>query len=119
VTVKANYAPAGSALALRWNPGGFAAQESGGARVRPKSRKEAEAEADGVFLELLAKFVRRGQRVGASPGPNYAPRIFEREGAEFGAKVLAAAMSRLLDIGVIEIAEDGPPSKRRCFLRFV
>jgi RecA-family ATPase len=61
----------------------------------------ADQKAEHVFMQLLDKFLARGQNVSANSGPTYAPAKFADEREAKTAKVskaaLKAAMSRLLD----------------------
>jgi RecA-family ATPase len=113
--VKSNYGPAGGAMSLRWSVGAFVVE---GGPPRGISRQEAEAEADRVFLHLLAKVTTRGLRVRPTTGHGYAPKVFEREEGAAGirSRGFEAAMRRLLDAGKIRVVEEGPPSRRYQYL---
>jgi RecA-family ATPase len=73
---------------------------------------EASRAVDELFLELLAAVTARGQKVGASAGANYAPKVFSKESAAKAAGVSKAAfenaMRRLFDAKRIKIQDDGP-----------
>jgi RecA-family ATPase len=79
----------------------------------------ADQRAEQVFLQLLDKFLARGDNACTSAGPSYAQARFaeEREAktAKIGKGALKAAMSRLLDSGRIEnepYGRNDPPSRR-------
>jgi RecA-family ATPase len=79
----------------------------------------ADQKAEHVFLQLLDKFLARGDNASANSGPSYAPAKFAEEREAKTAKVskaaLKAAMNRLLDAGRIEsepYGRNNPPSRR-------
>jgi RecA-family ATPase len=86
----------------------------------PSPEKDAaDRKAEQIFLQLLDKFLARGDNACTSAGPSYAPARFaeEREAktAKVGKGALKAAMSRLLDAGRIEnepYGRNDPPSRR-------
>jgi hypothetical protein len=114
-----NYSAGGAApLQLRWSAGAFVVE---GSRSRPASRGEAEAEADRLFLHLLARFTARGMRARPTTGHGYAPKMFEREEGAGGirSRGFEAAMKRLLDAQAICVVDEGPPSRRTQHLSIV
>lgn len=74
----------------------------------------AEAKAEAAFLDLLSAYTAQGRDVSDSPGANYAPTEFERQGRDPQTKAaLKAAMKRLLLAGQIRVDTFGPPSRTR------
>lgn len=116
-TKKANYAPVGEEIAVRWQAGVFvaAAPETG------LDRMAAGAPAERTFLKLLGLLAAQGRRVNTGGGQTYAPTVFanhpEAEGVS--KRGFRVAMESLLAAGKIRLAEDGPPSKRRQFLEVI
>jgi RecA-family ATPase len=111
-TMKANYAAAGAQISLRWSRGVFGAEAA--ASVNSFATIAAEAHAERIFLDLVAKYTAEGRHVCATASPNYAPAIFERDQRADGVKKrgFAMAMNRLFESGKIKIEEFGPPSRR-------
>lgn len=113
-TMKANYAPTGGEIPLRWQHGVFVAQqaEQGLDRVASESRAER------VFMQLLDAFNLEGRRVRHSSGHGFAPIEFAKSRRAEGIRkdALNTAMDRLFEKGVIEVAEEGPPSRRSKYL---
>lgn len=111
--MKANYGPTGQSFQLRWSAGAFVLD--GDATIAPVDRKQAAANADEVFLQILAAYTAQGRRVSDAVGAAYAPAIFAREPAAAGFKkaALGAAMNRLFGAGKIRIELIGPASKQR------
>lgn len=109
-TKKSNYGRVGDERVVRWRDGAF--QIDAGARA---DQAELAAEAERVFLEMLASFARQGRDVSPARSPNFAPRVFAGLPAAkgIGGRQLAAAMERLLDAGRIRAETFGPPSKQR------
>jgi hypothetical protein len=110
-TMKANYAAAGAQIRLRWVRGAFVAE--GARSVRSSSVIAAEAHADGIFLELLAKYTAEGRHVSATPSANYAPAVFGKDRRADGVikRGFATAMNRLFEAGRIKVEAFGPPSR--------
>ena len=107
---KANYSSTGDTLRLRWQNGVLVPvhQQSGFTAMA------ARADADRVFMTLLARFSGNGIRVVDSKhASNWAPKVFakapERDGLV--AKDFDAAMHRLLAAGQIEMRDFGRPSR--------
>lgn len=109
-TLKANYGPTGGAIELDWLNGVFAADA--------KKKPDSSAKAERVFLKLLAEHTKQGRKVSPKPSPSYAPAMFakhpDREGLT--KRALATAMETLLQRGVIQACEEGPPSRRSSYL---
>lgn len=112
VRKKANYAPTGEEVTLRWESGVFktSGQSSPGAESCGGSDK-----AERVFMLLLDLHERQSLTVSAMPGPNYAPSRFANHNRADGVSKwrFTRAMETLLERGAIEVQEFGPPSKRR------
>jgi RecA-family ATPase len=113
-----NYSAGSAPLKLRWSVGAFVVE---GGPPRGFTRQEADADADRVFLNLLAMNAARGMRVHPTTGHSYAPKVFEREEGAAGikSKGFEAAMRRLLDARKIRVLEEGPPSRRSKYLELV
>jgi RecA-family ATPase len=111
-TMKANYAPAGAQIRLRWIRGAFVAD--GTRSVRSFSVIAAQAHADRIFLELVARYTAEGRHVSATGSSNYAPALFGKDQRADGIKKqgFATAMNRLFEAGRIKVEEFGPPSRR-------
>lgn len=91
----------------------------GAAPNEPTHRLNAEADADDIFLRLLAEFTAQGQDVSPAPSsPTYAPKLFAaRPGVGYKRDGFAAAMNRLISSGRIRIGKSkGAPSKARDIL---
>ena len=114
-TMKANYGSIGGEIMMKWENGVFIAD----APVAGLDRMAASAKAERVFLKLLNELNEQGRTVNHAGGPTYAPKVFasmkEAEGVTKGA--LKAAMDSLFNSGKIQLAESGPPSKRRQYLK--
>lgn len=72
-----------------------------------------------AFLRLLTTYQRGGGVVGPAQGRSYAPSVLAKQpdARQVTSKRLAAAMSRLMVAGAIEAFEEGPPSRRRKYIR--
>jgi len=116
-TAKANYGPVGGELALTYSGGVFVTREA----ETGLDRMAATARAERVFLDLLGLFTSQGRRVNDSGGQTYAPNVFANHPKAEGItrKAFRSAMENLLSDGRIQVAEDGPASKRRRFLEVV
>jgi RecA-family ATPase len=114
---KSNYSGTATEILMRWRAGRFVADEP----AAGLDRLAAIAKAERVFLALLAQFTAQGRKVNHAGGQTYAPKVFAGQPDSEGCtkRALAAAMETLIRDGRIEIVEDGPPSKRRSFLRVV
>jgi RecA-family ATPase len=111
-TMKANYAAVGAQVRLRWSRGVFVAE--GAASVSSFSAIAAEAHADRIFIDLVAKYAAEGRHVSATASSNYAPALFEKDQRSDGVKKrgFTMAMNRLFEAGRIKVEEFGPPSRR-------
>lgn len=115
---KANYAPVGAEIRMRWERGTF--QAEGGAS-RDSSRAAAEAKAERVFLALLERRNSEGRYVSPHRSSSFAPTVFAKlSGAEgCGKAALERAMDRLLERKQIAVEKHGPPTKRSSRLDLV
>jgi RecA-family ATPase len=120
--VKANYASIGEEIELRYEDGAFIRTsdvrpaEPG---VHPNRAREAEdAVMDGLQV-LNEKHIRCNVHRGQA---NYAPKALREKsnaGTRFSEEELAFAMNRLIKEGRIESVEEGPPSRRRSYLKVI
>jgi RecA-family ATPase len=107
---KSNYGPAGLELRLRWQNGAFVLDGDAGSF----DKLAADAKAERVFIDLLAKFTEQGRDVCDTPGHNYAPAEFAEQCSEgLSRDTLKAAMKRLLFAKRVRVESFGPPSRRR------
>jgi hypothetical protein len=110
--MKANHAPPGATLRMRWSAGAFVS--IGG--PEPMDKAHMSAKTDAVFLSLLAKTDGEGVRVCPSmTARNYAPTVFAKHSAcqAISKQPFEQAMHRLLEAGAIKIVEYGRPSDPR------
>jgi RecA-family ATPase len=109
-TKKSNYGRTGAERVLRWVDGVFVAEGMGGGQ-----EAQRRADAERVFLDLLAEFERQGRDVSPSFSRSYAPKVFAAAPAAkgFSKELLATAMERLFTANRIHVATSGPPSKQR------
>ena len=107
---KSNYGPAGLELRLRWQSGAFVLDGPDGGF----DKLAAQAKAERVFLDLLAKFTAQGRDVSPSVSNTYAPSVFDKHPSAEGVtrKQFVAAMERLLSTKRICVETIGPPSRR-------
>jgi RecA-family ATPase len=110
-TMKANYAGIGGEIRIRWNKGCFFPDGA----AYGFDRAAAEANADAIFLDLVAKFQAEGRNVSANPSPSFAPNVFCKHPASQGltARVLRSAMERAFAKGAIKNESFGPRSHER------
>lgn len=110
-TMKSNYGPKGDELRLRWQAGAFVPDDGG--KPNPAAALLA-SHCEKVFVDLLRKLTRQGQRVSPSPSQSFAPRVMmlQPEGKGYTKRQLSEAQQRLLDKGTIRIVEEGPNSRR-------
>ena len=118
--LKANYAASGVELAVRFDRGAFVlAEGAAGAAHGPGRDREAEK----AFMAALSELEPKGIRCNVHRGQaNFAPKAMREKtegGAHFSEDELTRAMNRLIKGGRIASMEDGPPSRRRTFLRIV
>lgn len=108
-TKKANYGKKGGETKLRWSEGVFVLDDGAPSAATGLINKKAET----VFLSVLSKLLRQGQRLSPNPCATYAPKVISAHPDADGMdrKTLAAAQQRLLDRGVVKIIEKGPPSR--------
>lgn len=111
-SLKANYAPGGGILRVRWNNGGFTALD----QPTGIDRAAISAKADRVFVSLLSSTYAAGTWSCPNPAArNYAPALFaklpEREG--LGKPAFEAAMYRLTKSDRIKVEQYGRPSEPR------
>jgi RecA-family ATPase len=109
-TKKVNYGDTGSAISLRWQDGCFISESPAAGFAETLAAKHAED----VFLALLAKTDRRGQRLSPSSGANHAPHVMSKlpKARGISKRALEAAMHRPQDSGTIEVVTEGPQSRQ-------
>ncbi len=110
--MKANYAPAGGGVDLRWSEGVFAAQVPETGIFGTIERRTA----DKAFLEGLDALSRSGRKVSDSRNAgNHAPRAISRtpQAKGFNVRQLEAAMERLFAEGMIRVEEYGRTGDHR------
>ncbi len=120
---KANYAPTGLRLEMRWENGRFVALDmpelDGVEGLEQAETKEAKAQR--VFLELVQQYNKEGRNVSTARAANYAPVIFSKHHRAQGVSKprFERAMNELLETGRIAIETVGPPSRPQQNIRFV
>jgi RecA-family ATPase len=107
---KSNRARRGEKIDVIWTEGRFVVVTPGDVK---NTRNEAEAEE--LFLELLAKLDKQGMNVSPYRSNCYAPAVLAKQSSSkgIGKVALDRAMYRLLEKGKIRVDTHGPPSKRR------
>jgi RecA-family ATPase len=108
---KANYAPAGLELRIRWSKGCFVIDGP----ASGFDKLAADGKADRVFLDLLIAFKAQGRSVSPNRSANYAPAVFERHPEAQGVtkRAFVLAMERLLKDDRVRIETTGSPSRQR------
>ncbi|MDQ0348389.1 AAA family ATPase [Ancylobacter vacuolatus] len=109
--MKSNYGAVGDKVRVRWEAGAFVADSL----MEPAMMGVINKKVDDLFVALLSKFNRLGQRVGVSTGTSYAPaKMAKHDDARgFNKRQLEQAMQRLLEAGTIRLIWEGPPSHQR------
>ncbi|MCK1279474.1 AAA family ATPase [Bradyrhizobium sp. 61] len=110
-TVKSNYGKIGDEMQLEWCEGAFVLHDPSKPGIADGLLN---SRADSVFVSVLSKLNRTGQRPSPNKSPSYAPRMMQKHPDAKGTKMrdLEMAMQRLLDAGTIKIVQEGPPSRR-------
>ncbi|MBY3220743.1 AAA family ATPase [Rhizobium laguerreae] len=110
-TMKANYGKTGDEIRIKWKDGIFVLDDG---KPSPGSAL-MNVRAERIFRDVLSAINRSGDRVAKTKGLNYAPKVMaERPDAEgLSAKMLEAAMQRLMAEGELRVVMEGPPSKPR------
>jgi RecA-family ATPase len=108
---KANYAPTGVSVTVRWKAGTYVPEGGISSLDRMALKQKAEAR----FLDLLRQFNLQGQDVSAKQSPSYAPTMFAKhpQSEGIGKGYFAVAMQELLSRREIRIETSGPPSRQR------
>lgn len=119
---KSNYAQAGASISLRYRDGVFVA--TGGEALDDDAwTLNRKRKAEDAFCAGLEELALKNFRCNAHKGQaNYAPKsILEKatSATGFTHDELEAAMNRLFKKGRIESVEEGPPSRRRSFIRLL
>jgi RecA-family ATPase len=107
---KSNYGKTGAEIKLRWEDGVFVLDDG----KMPAVAGLMHGRHDEVFVSLLSKLNRQGQRLSPNPSQTYAAKVMaaHAEGKGISNRQFAAAQQRLLDKEVIRIVEEGSPSRR-------
>jgi RecA-family ATPase len=107
---KSNRARRGEKIHLMWTDGRFVAVIPGSVQNLTN-----EAEAETVFLELLAKANKQGMSMSPNRSNNYAPIVLAKMPTSkgIGKSALERAMHRLIEKEAIRVEQFGPPSKLR------
>lgn len=117
---KSNYAQAGGSVPMRYMDGAFVAT-GGEASEDDAWTLERKRKAEAAILEGIEQLALQKFRCNAHKGQaNYAPKaILEKAtaGQGFSQDELEAAMNRLFKRMRLESIEEGPPSRRRSFIR--
>jgi RecA-family ATPase len=116
--MKSNYSALADSITLRWKNGVYIPEP----KLGSLEKLAADAKADNVFLDLLAKYTASGRRLSDSKNStNYAPRLFVAEPAAKGLSLhaLENAMRRLFEAKKIRSEEYGRPSNRSSRLLWV
>jgi RecA-family ATPase len=107
-TKKANYGPADSTIALRWEAGIFRPEHVGSGGLDRIARDQ---HIETRFLELLRDFDRQGRHVNPSGGPYYAPKAFALADGSIDHRQFRSAMERLFSAGRLGVESVGSPSR--------
>lgn len=109
--LKNNYGPKAERVLLRWCDGVFKPEPGTGSL----EKAAADAKAENLFLDLVARFNKQGRNVNDRTGPAYAPAVFAHEPEARAAKIkkeaLTDAMRRLFAGNRIHIEPCGRPSR--------
>jgi RecA-family ATPase len=110
--MKNNYGPLAERILLRWKNGVYVPEPGFGSL----EKAAADAKAENLFLDLLARFNTQGRNVNDKTGPTYAPTLFahesEAKGARIGKQAFANAMRRLFANNRIHLEPYGKPSRQ-------
>jgi RecA-family ATPase len=117
---KSNYAQAGASVPMRYVEGAFVA--TGGEAFEDDAwTLERKSKAEAAFIAGVDELALKNFRCNAHKGQaNFAPRaILEKSttGTGFTQDELESAMNRLFRRKRIQSVEEGPPSRRRSFIR--
>lgn len=114
--MKANRAARGQRVMMRWQNHVFRVED--GAKASSTMER---AHARAVFLDILTRLARQGERVSASPSNTYAPARMakEPEGRAVGKVGLGEAMRELLRDGRVRQVTSGSATRTRSYLAIV
>lgn len=115
VSMKANYAPTGGEIGMRWEKGRFVPTETPATATGTIDRMAIASKAERVFLALVHRFNEEGRNISPTSGNAYAPYLFAKHPQSEGVtkRQFEIAMDTLFAAKRIKIVEQGPPSKRR------
>jgi RecA-family ATPase len=108
---KNQYGPISDQIVLRYQDGMYLPVPG----MTSLDQAAQEGRADGIFLELLRRFIRENRFVSGKPSSNYAPALFAKEEEAkhemITGKMFEAAMRRLFKAGTIWNEPCGKPSR--------
>jgi RecA-family ATPase len=111
--MKSNYGPVSERLVVRYRNGVYVPEPSTGSA----EQLMAERVVEGIFLDVLRRYIKDGRNVSHKVSPTYAPALFvdepEAKQAKLRKKDLVEAMNRLFAASRIRVETFGPPSKER------
>lgn len=115
VSMKANYAPTGGEIGMRWEHGRFVPTETPAAATGTIDRMAIQSRAERVFLALVRRFNDETRNISPAIGNNFAPFLFAKHPQNEGVtkRQFEIAMDTLLGASRIKVVEQGPPSKLR------
>ncbi|RWC41972.1 MAG: ATPase [Mesorhizobium sp.] len=114
VTMKANYAPAGGEIGMRWEHGRFIPTDTPATATGTVDRIAIATKAERVFLALVHQFNEEGRNISPSRGASYAPFLFAQHPQNEGVtkRQFEVALDVLLAAKKIEVQQVGSPSRR-------
>jgi RecA-family ATPase len=115
VSMKANYAPTGGEIGMRWELGRFVPTDTPAAATGAVDRMAIQSRAERVFLALVHRFNEEGRNISPTPSRSHAPLLFANHPQAEGVtrRQFEVAMDTLLAAGRIKIVNVGPPSHQR------
>lgn len=113
--LKNQYGPTAEKITLRWRNGLFLPEP----KTTDFEKAAEQARLDIALVELLHKYLDRGQKLAANmQAPNYPPTLIAKHENGFRKADMIGAMNRLLEKKIIIIVPRGPPSGRVEYVEF-
>ncbi|MBL8576144.1 MAG: AAA family ATPase [Mesorhizobium sp.] len=114
VSMKANYAPTGGEIGMRWEHGRFVPTETPAAATGSIDRMAIQSRAERVFLALVHQFEADRRNVSPSRSASYAPVVFANHPHSEGVtkRQFEVAMDTLFAASRIKVIEVGPASRK-------